>query len=282
MTIQTIGIVGAGTMGNGIAHVCAKAGFNVILVEVEQRFLDRGLAAIQKNLAREVEKSKLSPAERDAALASIQGTLSRDPLAGAQLVIEAASERFEIKQQLFQQLDQLCPAETILASNTSSISITKLAGQTKRPDRVIGMHFFNPVPVMKLVEVIRGIATSDETYAAVKAAAERLGKTPVEVNDAPGFVSNRILLPMINEAIYTVMEGIATPEAVDEVFKLGMAHPMGPLTLADFIGLDVCLDILRVLQTGLGDPKYRPCPLLIKMVDAGWLGRKSGRGFYKY
>jgi 3-hydroxybutyryl-CoA dehydrogenase len=197
-------------------------------------------------------------------------------------VIEAASERFEIKQQLFQQLDQLCPAETILASNTSSISITKLAGQTKRPDRVIGMHFFNPVPVMKLVEVIRGIATSDETYAVVKAVAERLGKAPVEVNDSPGFVSNRILLPMINEAIFAVMEGVATPEAVDEVFKLGMAHPMGPLTLADFIGLDVCLDILRVLHSGLGDSKYRPCPLLIKMVDAGWLGRKSGRGFYKY
>jgi 3-hydroxybutyryl-CoA dehydrogenase len=282
MIIEAIGVVGAGTMGNGIAHVCAKAGYRVVMVEVEQRFLDRGLAAIQKNLAREVEKSKLTAAERDAALARIQPTLSREALASCQLVIEAASERFEIKQQLFQQLDQLCPAGTILASNTSSISITKLAAQTKRPDRVIGMHFFNPVPVMKLVEVIRGLATSDDTYAAVKATAERLGKSPVEVNDAPGFVSNRILLPMINEAIYSVMEGVATPEAVDEVFKLGMAHPMGPLTLADFIGLDVCLDILRVLQSGLGDPKYRPCPLLIKMVDAGWLGRKSGRGFYKY
>ncbi|MGA3126953.1 MAG: 3-hydroxybutyryl-CoA dehydrogenase [Candidatus Korobacteraceae bacterium] len=282
MSIETIGVVGAGTMGNGIAHVCAKAGFNVILVEVEQRFLDRGLAAINKNLGREVEKAKLTAAERDAALARIHPTLSRDELAACQLVIEAASERFEIKQQLFQQLDQLCPAETILASNTSSISITKLAGQTKRPDRVIGMHFFNPVPVMKLVEVIRGLATSDESYSAVHATALRLGKTPVEVNDAPGFVSNRVLMPMINEAIYAVMEGVATPEAVDEVFKLGMAHPMGPLTLADFIGLDVCLDILRVMQSGLGDPKYRPCPLLIKMVDAGWLGRKSGRGFYKY
>jgi 3-hydroxybutyryl-CoA dehydrogenase len=282
MNIETIGVVGAGTMGNGIAHVCSKAGFNVILVEVEQSFLDRGLATITKNLAREVEKAKLTPAERDAALARIQGTLAREALTACQLVVEAASERFEIKQQLFAQLDALCPAETILASNTSSISITKLAGQTKRPDRVIGMHFFNPVPIMKLVEVIRGLATSDDSFTAVKAVAIALGKSPVEVNDAPGFVSNRILLPMINEAIYAVMEGVATPEAVDDVFKLGMAHPMGPLTLADFIGLDVCLDILRVLQAGLGDPKYRPCPLLIKMVDAGWLGRKSGRGFYKY
>jgi 3-hydroxybutyryl-CoA dehydrogenase len=282
MNIETIGVVGAGTMGNGIAHVCAKAGFNVVLVEVEQSFLDRGLATITKNLAREVEKAKLTPAERDAALARIQGTLARESLTSCQLVVEAASERLEIKQQLFAQLDALCPAETILASNTSSISITKLAGQTKRPDRVIGMHFFNPVPIMKLVEVIRGLATSDESFTAVKAVAIALGKSPVEVNDAPGFVSNRILLPMINEAIYAVMEGVATPEAVDDVFKLGMAHPMGPLTLADFIGLDVCLDILRVLQGGLGDPKYRPCPLLIKMVDAGWLGRKSGRGFYKY
>jgi 3-hydroxybutyryl-CoA dehydrogenase len=282
MNIETIGVVGAGTMGNGIAHVCATAGFSVILVDVEQRFLDRGLATIAKNMAREVDKSKLSPAEREAALARIHGTLSRDELAAAQLVIEAASERFEIKQPILQQLDQLCPAATILASNTSAISITKLAAQTKRPDRVIGMHFFNPVPVLNVVEVIRGLATSDETYAAVKATAERLGKTAVQVNDAPGFVSNRILMPMINEAIYTVMEGVATPQAVDEVFKLGMTHPMGPLTLADLIGLDVCLDILHVLHAELGDPKYRPCPLLIKMVDAGWLGRKSGHGFYKY
>jgi len=282
MSIETIGVVGAGTMGNGIAHVCAKSGFNVILVEVEQRFLDRGLAAINKNLEREVERAKLTASERDAALARIQPTLSLDKLAASQLVIEAASERFEVKQQLFRQLDELCQAETILASNTSSISITKLAAQTERPDRVIGMHFFNPVPVMKLVEVIRGLATSDGSYSSVYSTALLLGKTPVEVNDAPGFVSNRVLMPMINEAIYAVMEGVATPEAVDEVFKLGMAHPMGPLTLADFIGLDVCLDILRVMQSGLGDPKYRPCPLLIKMVDAGWLGRKSGRGFYKY
>ena len=282
MSIECIGVIGAGTMGNGIAHVCAKSGFKIVLVEVEQRFLDRGMATITKNLAREVEKNKLSAADRDAALARIQPTLSKDALAACQLVIEAASERFEIKQQLFQQIDQICPPETILASNTSSISITKLAAQTKRPERVIGMHFFNPVPMMKLVEVIRGIATSDETYALVKEASEKLGKTPVEVNDAPGFAANRVLLPMINEAIYAVMEGVATPEAIDEVFKLGMAHPMGPLTLADFIGLDICLDIMKVLHNGLGDSKYRPCPLLVKMVDAGWLGRKSGRGFYKY
>ncbi len=282
MSIEVIGVIGAGTMGNGIAHVCAKSGYKVILVEVEQRFLDRGLATITKNLAREVEKGKLSAADRDAALARIQPSLDRKDLASCQLVIEAASEKFEIKQQLFRDLDEICPKETILASNTSSISITKLAGQTKRPDRVIGMHFFNPVPMMKLVEVIRGIATSDETFDAVKSTSEKLGKTPVLVNDAPGFAANRVLLPMINEAIYAVMEGVATPEAVDEVFKLGMAHPMGPLTLADFIGLDVCLDIMRVLHAGLGDSKYRPCPLLVRMVDAGWLGRKSGRGFYKY
>jgi 3-hydroxybutyryl-CoA dehydrogenase len=282
MSIETIGVIGAGTMGNGIAHVCAKSGFNVVLVEVEQRFLDRGLATITKNMAREVEKNKLTASERDAALARIQPTLSRQALSACQLVVEAASEKFEIKQQLFQELDGICPPETILASNTSSISITKLAGQTKRPDRVIGMHFFNPVPMMKLVEVIRGIATSDDTFNVVKLTSEKLGKTPVLVNDAPGFAANRVLLPMINEAIYAVMEGVATPEAVDEVFKLGMAHPMGPLTLADFIGLDVCLDIMRVLHSGLGDSKYRPCPLLVRMVDAGWLGRKSGRGFYKY
>jgi 3-hydroxybutyryl-CoA dehydrogenase len=282
MTIETIGVVGAGTMGSGIAHVCAEAGFSVILVDVEQRFLDRALATIAKHMAREVERSKLTSSARDAALARIQGTLALDGLAACQLVIEAVVERVETKQQLFQQLDRICPADTILASNTSSISITLLAAQTQRPDRFIGMHFFNPVPVMKLVETIRGLATNDATFAAVKAIAERLGKTCVEVHDAPGFVSNRILLPMINEAIYAVMEGVATPQAVDEVFRLGMAHPMGPLTLADFIGLDICLDILHVLHSGHGDPKYRPCPLLIKMVDAGWLGRKSGRGFYQY
>ncbi|HEX3663117.1 MAG TPA: 3-hydroxybutyryl-CoA dehydrogenase [Acidobacteriaceae bacterium] len=280
--IRKVGVLGAGTMGNGIAHVFARSGFPVVLCEVEQRFLDRGLEAIRKNLSREAEKGKLSQDDAQSALQRIQGTLDRSSLTSCDVVVEAATERFEIKRSLFQDLDALLPAEAILASNTSSISITKLAAQTGRPDRVIGMHFFNPVPVMKLVEVIRGLATSQETFDSVQALAQKLGKTPVEVNDAPGFVSNRVLMPLLNEAMYTVMEGVATPEAVDEVFKLGMAHPMGPLTLADFIGLDVCLDIMRVLHDGLGDPKYRPCPLLIRMVDAGWLGRKSGRGFYTY
>jgi 3-hydroxybutyryl-CoA dehydrogenase len=282
MDIKTVGVIGAGTMGNGIAHVFAKCGFPVLLVDVEQRFLDRGVNTIRKNLDREVTKEKISAEARDAAIARIAPTVDRACLATCDIVVEAASERFEIKSDLFHDLDRLCRPEVILASNTSSISITKLAAVTKRPEKVIGMHFFNPVPMMKLVEVIRGLATSDETYAAVKTLAEKLEKTPVEVNDAPGFVSNRVLMPLLNEAMYAVMEGVATPEAVDEVFKLGMAHPMGPLTLADFIGLDVCLDIMRVMQTGLGNPKYAPCPLLIKMVDAGWLGRKSGRGFYQY
>ena len=282
MDIKTVGVIGAGTMGNGIAHAFAKYGYPVLLVDVEQRFLDRGIDTIEKNLEREVSKEKITAEARDAAIARIALTTDRACLATCDFVVEAASERFQIKSDLFHDLDRLCRPEVILASNTSSISITKLAAVTKRPDKVIGMHFFNPVPVMKLVEVIRGLATSDETYATVQALAEKLEKTPVEVNDAPGFVSNRVLMPLLNEAMYAVMEGVATPEAVDEVFKLGMAHPMGPLTLADFIGLDVCLDIMRVMQSGLGDPKYRPCPLLIKMVDAGWLGRKSGRGFYQY
>ena len=280
--ITTVGVIGAGTMGNGIAHVFARSAFAVRLCEVEQRFLDRGLEAIRKNLGREAAKGKLTESEADSAHARITGTLQRTSLADCDLVIEAATERFEVKKQIFQELDGILRPHVILASNTSSISITKLAAQTGRPDRVIGMHFFNPVPVMKLVEVIRGLQTSQESFDVVKALAERLGKTPVEVNDAPGFVSNRVLMPLLNEAMYAVMEGVATAEAVDEVFRLGMAHPMGPLTLADFIGLDVCLDIMRVLQDGLGDPKYRPCPLLIRMVDAGWLGKKSGRGFYPY
>ncbi|MGB8732516.1 MAG: 3-hydroxybutyryl-CoA dehydrogenase [Candidatus Sulfotelmatobacter sp.] len=282
MQIQKVGVVGAGTMGNGIAHVFARSGFNVILCDVEQRFLERGIATITKNLDREVAKNKITDADKVSALKNIEPVTDRSKLAGCDFIVEAATEKFEIKTEIFRDLDRLARPEVILASNTSSISITRLAGLTKRPDKVIGMHFFNPVPVMKLVEVIRGLATSQDTFSETQNLAVKLGKTPVEVNDAPGFVSNRVLMPLLNEAMYAVMEGVATPEAVDEVFKLGMAHPMGPLTLADFIGLDVCLDIMRVMLDGLGDPKYRPCPLLIKMVDAGWLGRKSGRGFYKY
>jgi 3-hydroxybutyryl-CoA dehydrogenase len=282
MDIRKVGVIGAGTMGNGIAHVFAKSGYEVTLVEVEQKYLDRGLETIGKNLDREVSKNKITAEEKAAASARIHGSLSRKDLASCDFVIEAATEKLDIKSEIFRDIDQICRPEIILATKTSSISITKLAAVTKRPGKIIGMHFFNPVPMMKLIEVIRGIATSDETYASVKELSLKLEKTPVEVNDAPGFVSNRVLMPLINEAIYTVMEGVATPEAVDEVFKLGMAHPMGPLTLADFIGLDVCLNIMRVMQDGLGDPKYRPCPLLVKMVDAGWLGRKSGRGFYRY
>ena len=280
--IRTVGVVGAGTMGNGIAHVFARSGFEVYLCEVEQRFLDRGLETIRVNLEREAKKGKVTPDEVDDTLTRITGTLDREALADCEFIVEAATEKFAVKTEIFRDLDRIAGSAVILASNTSSISITKLAAQTGRPDRVIGMHFFNPVPVMKLVEIIRGLATTQATFDAVKTLAEKLGKTPVEVNDAPGFVSNRVLMPLLNEAMYAVMEGVATAEAVDEVFKLGMAHPMGPLTLADFIGLDVCLDIMRVLHDGLGDPKYRPCPLLIRMVDAGWLGRKSGRGFYQY
>ena len=282
MQIQKVGVIGAGTMGNGIAHVFARSGFKVVLCDVEQRFLERGIATITKNLDREVAKNKITAADKETALGRIELVTERARLAECDFIVEAATEKFEIKTEIFRDLDRLARPEVILASNTSSISITKLAALTKRPEKVIGMHFFNPVPVMKLVEVIRGLATSQETFDAVRELAVKLEKTPVEVNDAPGFVSNRVLMPLINEAIYAVMEGVATAEAVDEVFKLGMAHPMGPLTLADFIGLDVCLDIMRVMLDGLGDPKYRPCPLLIKMVDAGWLGRKSGRGFYKY
>ncbi len=282
MEIKRVGVIGAGTMGNGIAHVFARSGYSVVLCDVEQRFLERGIATITKNLDREVAKNKITVEERASALKNIEPVTDRARLAQCDFIVEAATEKLEIKMEIFRDLDRLARPEVILASNTSSISITKLGALTKRPDKVIGMHFFNPVPVMKLVEVIRGLATSQDTFTTMRDLSIKLDKTAVEVNDAPGFVSNRVLMPLLNEAMYAVMEGVATAEAVDEVFKLGMAHPMGPLTLADFIGLDVCLDIMRVMLDGLGDPKYRPCPLLIKMVDAGWLGRKSGRGFYKY
>jgi 3-hydroxybutyryl-CoA dehydrogenase len=282
MAIERVGVIGAGTMGNGIAHVFARGGHSVVLCDIEQNFLDRGIATITKNLDRELAKSKITEAQKSETLKRIELTVQRARLAECDFIVEAASEKLEIKSELFRDLDRICRPEVILASNTSSISITKLGAVTDRAQKVIGMHFFNPVPMMKLVEIVRGLATSDETFQTVREVAVKLEKTPVEVNDAPGFVSNRVLMPLLNEAMYTVMEGVATPEAVDEVFKLGMNHPMGPLTLADFIGLDVCLDIMRVMHNGLGDPKYRPCPLLVKMVDAGWLGKKSGQGFYKY
>jgi 3-hydroxybutyryl-CoA dehydrogenase len=280
--IERVAVIGAGIMGSGIAHVFARSGFQVLLCDVEQSFLDRALGQIRTNLGREAAKGKLAESEIEPCLSRIRTAVNRESVADADFAIEVAPERFEVKAGIFRELDRILNASAILATNTSSISITKLAALTGRPAQVIGMHFFNPVPVMALVEVVRGLATNDSTFATVYELATLLGKTPVEVNDAPGFVSNRVLMPLINEAAFAVMEGVAEPEAVDQVFKLGMAHPMGPLTLADFIGLDVCVDIMRVLQDGLGDPKYRPCPLLVRMVDAGWLGRKSGRGFYTY
>ncbi|HEX8635104.1 MAG TPA: 3-hydroxybutyryl-CoA dehydrogenase [Pyrinomonadaceae bacterium] len=279
---ETIGVIGAGTMGNGIAQVAARAGYTVVMRDVRDEFLERGLKSIDRSLQRDVDKARLTEEEKRAVVGRITATTEMDALAGAQFVVEAVTENFAVKAEIFRALDELTGADAILASNTSSISITKLGGATRRPDRVIGMHFMNPVPVMKLVEVIRGIATSDETYARTHALTERLEKIPLECNDSPGFVSNRVLMPMINEAIFALHESVATRESIDGIMKLGMNHPMGPLTLADFIGLDVCLAILNVLHEELGDPKYRPCPLLKRYVDAGWLGRKSGRGFYEY
>jgi 3-hydroxybutyryl-CoA dehydrogenase len=279
---ETIGVVGAGTMGNGIAQVFARAGYDVVLRDIKEEFLERGMKAVDRSLQRDVDKERLKEEEKSAIIARIRTTTSLDALADASLVIEAVTEDLGVKTELFRTLDELTRPDAILASNTSSISITKLGAATKRADKVIGMHFMNPVPVMKLVEIIRGIATSDETYGKVRELTERLEKTPLECNDMPGFVSNRVLMPMINEAIFALYEGVATRESIDGIMKLGMNHPMGPLTLADFIGLDVCLAILNVLHDGLGDPKYRACPLLKRYVDAGWLGRKSGRGFYEY
>lgn len=282
MTIQKVMVIGAGQMGSGIAQVCAQAGFDVKLNDIKQEFFERGVGVITKNLSRDVEKGRKTEEEKQAILGRITMSLDLQDAEDVDIVIEAAVENMEIKQSIFKQLDEIAPKHVILASNTSSLPITEIAAVTSRPAQVIGMHFMNPVPVMKLVEIIRGLATADEVYQDVEEMTRKLDKTPVEVNDFPGFVSNRILLPMINEAIYTLYEGVATKEAIDDVMKLGMNHPMGPLTLADFIGLDTCLYIMEILHEGLGDSKYRPCPLLRKYVAAGWLGKKSGRGFYVY
>jgi 3-hydroxybutyryl-CoA dehydrogenase len=282
ISIRTIGVVGAGTMGNGIAQVAARFGLSVILSDVKEEFLQRGMNAVDKSLQRDVDKERLKEEEKQAIIGRIRTATGMEALADADLVVEAVTEDLKVKTEVFRRLDELTRPEAILASNTSSISITKLGSATRRPDKVIGMHFMNPVPVMKLVEIIRGMATSDATHAAVHELTLKLDKTPLECNDMPGFVANRVLMPMINEAIFALYEGVATRESIDGIMKLGMNHPMGPLTLADFIGLDVCLAILNVLHDGLGDPKYRACPLLKRYVDAGWLGRKTGRGFYEY
>ncbi|NRD77216.1 3-hydroxybutyryl-CoA dehydrogenase [Bacillus sp. BRMEA1] len=282
MNILKVMVIGAGQMGSGIAQVCAQAGYQVLLNDLKEEFVERGLGVINKNLSRNVEKGRMTAEEKQGTLNRLTASTNLSDASGVDLVIEAAVENMEIKTNIFAQLDEIAPAHTILASNTSSLPITEIAAATKRPEKVIGMHFMNPVPVMKLVEIIRGLATADEVYQVIEEMTKTLSKVPVEVNDFPGFVSNRVLMPMINEAIFTLYEGVATKEAIDEVMKLGMNHPMGPLTLADFIGLDTCLYIMETLQEGLGDDKYRPCPLLRKYVKAGWLGKKTGRGFYTY
>ncbi|MFE3574198.1 3-hydroxybutyryl-CoA dehydrogenase [Lysinibacillus sp. NPDC059133] len=282
MGIQKVMVIGAGQMGSGIAQVCAQAGYDVKLNDMKQEFFERGLGVMTKNLTRDVEKGRKTEDEKAAILGRISMSLDLQDASDVDIIIEAAVENMEVKQSIFKQIDQIAPAHAILATNTSSLPITEIAAVTNRPEQVIGMHFMNPVPVMKLVEIIRGLATSDEVYKAVEDMTVKLSKTPVEVNDFPGFISNRILLPMINEAIYALYEGVASKEAIDDVMKLGMNHPMGPLTLADFIGLDTCLSIMEILHEGLGDSKYRPCPLLRKYVAAGWVGKKSGRGFYVY
>ncbi len=282
MDIKTLGVIGAGTMGNGIVHVAAQSGLNVILNDVSEEFIRKGIDTITKNLDRQIKKEKITEADRTATLSRIKTAVSLDAMEEADFIVEAVIENTDVKKNIFHTLDNVCGPDVILSSNTSSISITKIAAWTKRSTKVIGMHFMNPVPMMQLVEVIRGMDTSDETYAHTKNLSEKLGKTPVEVNDYPGFVANRLLMPMINEAVYCLMEGVGKPEAIDTVMKLGMAHPMGPLALADLIGLDTCLYIMEVIHDGMGDTKYRPCPLLRKMVESGHLGRKSGKGFYSY